>query len=74
MSQAASHTTPDADLADPFQPQLPEARQRVLWSRLYGDSLPLTLAGAAQQYEGLLLVITPDSQSAEQLQQQLPGR
>jgi len=71
MSQAASHTTPDADLADPLQPQLPEARQRVLWSRLYGDSLPLILAGAAQQSEGLLLVITPDSQSAEQLQSRL---
>ncbi len=41
------------------------------WSRLYGDSLPLTLAGAAQQSDSLLLVITPDSQSAEQLQGQL---
>ncbi|VAW82933.1 Transcription-repair coupling factor, partial [hydrothermal vent metagenome] len=71
MSQAASHTTYDADQADPFQPRLPGARQRVLWSRLYGDSLPLILAGAAQQHEGLLLVITPDSQTAEQLQAQL---
>ncbi|VAW76940.1 Transcription-repair coupling factor, partial [hydrothermal vent metagenome] len=71
MSQAASHSEPDSDQADSFQPQLPKAGQRVLWSRLYGDSLPLTLAGAAQQYSGLLLVITPDSQSAEQLQRQL---
>ncbi len=71
MSQAASQPTSDTDQADPLQPRLPEARQRVLWSRLYGDSLPLILAGAARQQAGLLLVITPDSQSAEQLQARL---
>ncbi len=71
MSQAVSHTSPDSRLADPFQSRLPEARQHALWSRLYGDSLPLVLANAVQQSERLLLVVTPDSQSAEQLQRQL---
>jgi len=71
MPQAASHTTPDTAPEDPFRPRLPEGRQRILWSRLYGDSLPLILANAARQHDGLLLVITPDSQAAEQLQSRL---
>ncbi len=57
---------------NPLNPALPAAAgERRLWSRLYGDSLPLVLAQAASHHEGLLLIVTPDSQAAEQLQQQL---
>ncbi|HED18464.1 MAG TPA: transcription-repair coupling factor [Gammaproteobacteria bacterium] len=54
-----------------MQPLLPAAGTRVLWSKLYGDSLPLALANAARLHNGLLVIVTPDSQEAEQLQRQL---
>jgi len=54
-----------------LQPQLPARGQCLRWSRLYGDSLPIALANAAMGHAGLLLVVTADSQEAEQLQQQL---
>ena len=71
MSKAASHAASGTPVVDPFQPRLPAPRQRLRWARLYGDSLPLTLANAASRHEGLLLVVTPDSQAAEQLQARL---
>ena len=56
---------------NPLQPELPATGTRVVWSRLYGDSLPLALARAADIHNGLLLIVTADSQDAERLQQQL---
>jgi transcription-repair coupling factor (superfamily II helicase) len=65
-------TTASVAAADnPLQPVLPLPGERVIWSRLYGDSAPLLLARAAAAHQGLLLIVTPDSQSAERLQQQL---
>jgi transcription-repair coupling factor (superfamily II helicase) len=55
----------------PLQPVLPAAGERLNWSRLYGDSVPLVLARAAAAGDGLLLIVTADSQDAERLQQQL---
>ncbi len=52
-------------------PEFPATGSRLLWSKLYGDSLPLVLAQAARRYDGPILVVTPDSQEAEKLQQQL---
>ena len=66
---ATSHST--SGFISPLQPRLPAPGNRLLWSRLYGDSLPLALARAALGHDGLLVVVTPDSQEAEQLQQKL---
>ena len=71
MQQIANTPDLETDAINPMQPPLPSSGTRVLWSKLYGDSLPLALASAAQQYDGLLVIITPDSQEAEQLQRQL---
>ncbi|MCO6411159.1 MAG: transcription-repair coupling factor [Thiogranum sp.] len=70
MSQAAV-TPGNARSASPMLPSLPARGERQLWSRLYGDSLPLALAAAAQQHAGPTIIVTPDSQEAEQLQRQL---
>lgn len=71
MSQAATQSHQEADTGSPLQPRLPAAGARLRWSRLYGDSLPLVLAGAAQAHDGVLVIMTADSQQAERLQQQL---
>jgi transcription-repair coupling factor (superfamily II helicase) len=71
MSSSVVTKTADEPGDNPLQPVLPAAGARVIWSRLYGDSLPLVLARAAQTHDGLLLIVTPDSQDAERLQQQL---
>ncbi len=71
MQQIVTTPDPETDAINPMQPPLPSAGTRVLWSKLYGDSLPLALASAAQRYDGLLVIVTPDSQEAEQLQRQL---
>ncbi len=66
----AADSTPLGD-DNPLRPPLPEAGSRLIWSRLYGDSLPLVLARAAENRDGPVLVVTADSQDAERLQQQL---
>ncbi|HFD81575.1 MAG TPA: transcription-repair coupling factor, partial [Gammaproteobacteria bacterium] len=71
MEQAAKPVPEIPAPLSPLTPALPAPGGRLLWSRLYGDSLPLALARAALQYGGLMVIITPDSQEAEQLQQQL---
>jgi transcription-repair coupling factor (superfamily II helicase) len=71
MSQAAKESYQQADFSNPLRPRLPDAASRLSWCRLYGDSLPLVLASAAQAHDGVLVVMTPDSQQAERLQQQL---
>ncbi len=71
MSRATATTHSESRLTSPLQPRLPATGSRLRWSRLYGDSLPLALARAALEYDGLMVVVTPDSQEAEQLQQKL---
>ena len=58
-------------ICSPFNPPLPAKDQLIHWSRLYGDSLPLILAQAAQQYQGVLLCLTTDSQAGETLREQI---
>ena len=71
MSSRPAANKPEPATDNPLQPPLPAAGRGAVWSRLYGDSLPLVLARAAAQHEGPLLVVTADSQDAERLQQQL---
>ncbi len=71
MSQTATSSPPVAGLVNPLQPRLPERGRCMTWSRLYGDSLSLVLARAACDYAGLMVIVTPDSQESERLQQQL---
>ena len=71
MSQVATQSHQQHDTSSPLQPRFPAPGARLRWSRLYGDSLPLVLAGAAQAHDGVLVIMTADSQQAERLQQQL---
>ncbi len=41
------------------------------WGRLHGSSLPLAVAATAQGHDGLVLVVTADSQSAQRLETEL---
>ncbi len=71
MSQSTANMTAGPGETQPLAPELPGAGHRILWSKLYGDSLSLVLAQAALRSAGPLLIVTPDSQEAEKLQQQL---
>jgi len=71
MSHNAATQTASPERDNPLLPGLPSPGQHLVWSRLYGDGLPLTLARAVDHYDGLLLIVTVDSQDAERLQEQL---
>ncbi len=71
MSHVARQSAEDSSSHSPLSPRLPKTGETLLWSRLYGDSLPLALAHAVNQHEGLAVIITSDSQEAEQLSAQL---
>ena len=60
-----------ATAVSPFTPPLPRKSSQLLWSRLYGDSLPLLLAQAVKQHTGLVVCLTTDSQAAETLAEQI---
>jgi len=51
--------------------QLPSRGERLMWTGLPGDSRALAIADALRDVPGLLLVIAPDMQTAEQLQEQV---
>jgi len=71
MTRTAS--SPDTARANPgtLSPGLPERGERLLWTGLGGDSQALVIANAVQAASGPLLVVTPDMQTAEQLQEQV---
>ena len=55
-------------LADPRFPPLPSGdNERLQWGRLYGSCGALAIASAAEQFDGLILVIVDDVQSANNL-------
>jgi transcription-repair coupling factor (superfamily II helicase) len=54
-----------------LDPAIPAARDRLVWTGLGGDSLPLAVANLVHKHAGLVVVITPDMQSAELLQDQV---
>ena len=52
-------------------PSIPTGHDRQEWTGLNGYSLPLAVANLAQNHGSLVVVITPDMQSAELLQEQI---
>ena len=55
-----------------FNPPLPNSdHTHVTWGRTYGCSKGLALAKAVEQFNGLTLIITPDIQSAHNLESEL---
>jgi len=70
-----TRTASTPDLASPLpsvlSPGLPGRGERLLWTGLGGDSQALAIANAVQAAAGPLLVVTPDMQTAEQLQEQV---
>ncbi len=62
----------DFPLSDPSNPPLPvKPGERIQWGRIYGTSDALAIASAAQQFDGLLLVVVESVQAASQLEQGL---
>ena len=64
------HPTDTETPASPLAPVLP-ADGTLSWGKLEGDSLSLALACATRAHDGLLVVVTPDMQSADLLYDQL---
>jgi transcription-repair coupling factor (superfamily II helicase) len=64
-----SHPQPSCS---PFAPPLPRNDgERLQWGQLYGASGALAIANAAVAYEGPLLVVAEDMQSATRLEREL---
>ncbi len=64
----SDHQDTDNQAISPLAPRLPgKAAECLLWGQLYGDSDALAIACAAQRFEGLVLLITPDNPSAMRL-------
>ncbi|MEJ2612427.1 MAG: transcription-repair coupling factor [Candidatus Thiodiazotropha sp.] len=56
----------------PLRPTLPVASgERIQWGGLHGCSASLAIAHAALDYQGLILIVTPDMQSATRLESEL---
>ena len=59
-------------LSDPLSPPLPSnPGDRVHWGRLYGAGDAMSIASAAREFKGLVMVLTEDVQSAVTLEQGL---
>jgi len=60
--------TNEAQYLSPLQPPCPDdAGTPLQWGRLYGSGEGLAIASAAQQHEGPVIVITPDTPTAYRL-------
>ncbi len=56
----------------PLSPKLAQVPgERLQWGGLHGCSASLAIASAARDYPGLILVVTPDMQSASRLEREL---
>ena len=56
----------------PFKPLLPKRQsERVTWNQLYGSAAGLAIAQTAAEHEGPIVIITPDTPSATQLEYEL---
>jgi transcription-repair coupling factor (superfamily II helicase) len=71
MSSTARPSGNNTSLSSILEPAIPATRDRLTWTGLGGDSLPLAVAGLVDKHAGLVVVITPDMQSAELLQDQV---
>ncbi len=55
-----------------LKPLLPTSKNpHITWGRLYGSSHGPVIASTLEAYEGLILLVTPDMQTAIQLEQEL---
>lgn len=59
-----------------LNPRLPEinaaqSKDHIKWTRLHGASTAIAIANASAQHEGSLIVVTPDTASAYQLQREI---
>ena len=57
--------------ANPLAPPLIQAKQTVTWQNLYGSSNTLALANLATASQKPMLIITPDSLTANRLHDEL---
>lgn len=57
--------------ANPLHPHYPRAGEKLYWGQLYGSALSLAISNMAQQYAGLVVVITPDNLQALRLEYEL---
>ncbi|MDX1489799.1 MAG: transcription-repair coupling factor [Pseudohongiellaceae bacterium] len=56
-----------------FQPELPSgANDNRRWSGLHGSSLSLAVANIAQTHQGPIVLVTSNTEEAEQLRRELP--
>lgn len=61
-------TASESEYRSPLQPLLPaKSGHKTQWGRLYGEADALTLAHAARQHAGLVLIVAPDSREVERL-------
>jgi len=71
MSRRAGQLDASSNKVSPFEPVLPQKDEDMLWTGLAGDSLALAIAKAAGRHDGLLVVIAPDMQTADELRERL---
>ncbi len=64
ISSPALHT-----VFDPFLPS--PTHSHITWGQLHGSSPGLLIASAQNNFKGLILLVTPDMQSATELEQEL---
>jgi len=57
--------------ADPLHPPVPQSNQRIEWANLPGSSLSLALSTAILQHQKTVVIITPDTLTANQLEYEL---
>ncbi len=68
----SERSDPESAIAHVLTPPLPaRADERIQWGRLYGGADALAIASAAERFDGLLLVVVEDIQSAVRLEQGL---
>lgn len=58
-------------IADPLHPPLPQAGQRMEWAHLPGSSLSLALSTVIEQHKKTVVIITPDTLTANRLDYEL---
>jgi transcription-repair coupling factor (superfamily II helicase) len=71
MSRTARVNDPSATAHSVLAPGLPQTGEQRVWTGLSGDSLPLAIASAARELDHVLVVVTPDMQTAELLHEQV---
>ncbi|MEJ2142473.1 MAG: transcription-repair coupling factor [Gammaproteobacteria bacterium] len=63
---------PDYPLHSPLVPVLPaKVGERVQWGHLYGSSFGLVASATAENHTGPVLLVTPDTASAQRLENEL---